>query len=143
MVGRVSAGSATALMWIDSPICLSARSISMCSGMAPTGQTSSISRRTIFKTPPRLRPGDFSSLMKLTGTCTVIVLPCVARRKSTCRGSVSSTTGSSWASRGTTCSFRSPKSSSITELKKVALLWSCFRSSFMSTQQSSGSASPP
>src|SRR5690606_29456934 len=64
MVGFTSFGRATAEMWMESPSSVPVRSTSMESGIALAGTCASISWRTTLSTPPRLMPGDFSSLRK-------------------------------------------------------------------------------
>ena len=94
ITGLTPSGSLTAEMWIESPMSAPVRSTVMNSGIALAGQWNSTSWRTMLSTPPRLMPGDFSSLMKWTGTLTLTSVSLPMRRKSTCIGK--SLTGSSW-----------------------------------------------
>jgi hypothetical protein len=88
-----------------------------------------------------LRPGDWSSCTKRTGTSTVIIAPPSARRKSMWSGS--SLTGWSCASRGRTFSVSPPKSSSSTVLKKRGLLLSSRLISLSGMAMRMGSPFPP
>jgi hypothetical protein len=73
-------------MCTESPMSRPVRSISISLGMASARQESSRVWRTTFKTPPRLMPGDSSSLMKLQGTSTTTTVDVLTRRKSICSG---------------------------------------------------------
>ena len=94
ITGRTPSGSLTAEMWMESPMSVPSRSTVINSGIALARQRNSTSWRTIFSTPPRLMPGDLSSLTKWTGTSTVTSVSAPTRRKSTWIGK--SRTGSSW-----------------------------------------------
>src|SRR5690606_4751013 len=67
ITGLTPSGSLTDEMCSDWPISAPSRSTVMNSGIALAGQRNSTSWRTTLRTPPRLMPGDFSSLMKCTG----------------------------------------------------------------------------
>jgi hypothetical protein len=72
-------------MWIESPMLEAGQVDHDLSGMCAASQISSSSWRTTLSTPPRVRPGESSSLAKRDGTLTCTWLCSLMRRKSTCR----------------------------------------------------------
>src|SRR5207248_7169982 len=110
-------GRVKASIWMLSPMSRSERSPSIYSGMLSTGQSRATSCRTMFKTPPRFRPGEFSWPRKCTGMSSELFPPGVSRRKSMWTGR--SVTGSSCTARGMTRVF-CPANSSITRVCRNA-----------------------
>src|SRR5262245_37422068 len=103
-------GSVIAEMCSERPISSPSRLNSKYSGMASARQVTSISCLTMFKTPPRLSPGDRASCTNRTGTLTRMRAPGLTRWKSTCTSL--SLTGSSCTSRGMTRVLAPPMSRS-------------------------------
>src|SRR3954464_9628515 len=76
-------GSFTWLIWIESPISSPSSGTWISLGMLAASQTSSSSCTTAFKTPPRFKPGEASSLSNRSGTATCTLVCSPIRRKST------------------------------------------------------------
>jgi hypothetical protein len=75
MVGATSGSSFIDEILKLSPISTLSRSIVKLSGIFSLGHFNSTFLLTIFKTPPLFKPGDFSWLIKFTGTSILILTP--------------------------------------------------------------------
>ena len=87
IVGVTSVSSFTEEILKLSPISTPSKSIVRFSGIFSLGHFNSTLRLTILRTPPLFNPGDFSWLIKFTGTSILILTPGNTLRKSTWVGS--------------------------------------------------------